>query len=81
MKRNVAVILAGGKGERSGLEQPKQMVKLAGRPLVEHTIEAFQTSPAIHEIVILLAFGSCRHLLNSSWAFFMSWTGKGMSGL
>lgn len=50
---NVAVILAAGAGERSGFDQPKQMMKLAGRPLVEHTITVFQNSPDIDEILIV----------------------------
>lgn len=50
---NVGVILAAGSGERSGFDQPKQMMKLAGRPLVEHTIEVFQTSPDIDEILVV----------------------------
>jgi 2-C-methyl-D-erythritol 4-phosphate cytidylyltransferase len=52
-KLNVAVILAAGRGERSGFEQPKQMMKLAGRPLVEHTIAIFQASKAIDEILVV----------------------------
>lgn len=50
---NVAVILAAGRGERSGFEQPKQMMKLAGRPLVEHTIAVFQNSKHIDEILVV----------------------------
>ncbi|MFN3617373.1 MAG: SDR family NAD(P)-dependent oxidoreductase [Aquabacterium sp.] len=50
---NVAVILAAGSGERAGFDQPKQMMKLAGRPLVEHTIEVFQTCPDIDEILVV----------------------------
>lgn len=50
---NVAVILAAGSGERSGFDQPKQMMKLAGRPLVEHTITVFQNSPDIDEILVV----------------------------
>ncbi|MEY4764084.1 bifunctional cytidylyltransferase/SDR family oxidoreductase [Aquabacterium sp.] len=50
---NVGVILAAGHGERSGFEQPKQMMKLAGRPLVEHTLRVFQDSPDIHEILVV----------------------------
>lgn len=53
MKKNVAVILAAGKGERSGFEQPKQMMKLAGKPIIEHTIEAFQNHNLIDEIVVV----------------------------
>jgi 2-C-methyl-D-erythritol 4-phosphate cytidylyltransferase len=50
---NVGVILAAGRGERSGFEQPKQMMKLAGRPLVEHTISVFQNSKDIDEILVV----------------------------
>jgi 2-C-methyl-D-erythritol 4-phosphate cytidylyltransferase len=53
MKKNVAVILAAGSGNRSGFEIPKQMVKLAGKPVVVHTIEAFEKSNLIHEIVVV----------------------------
>lgn len=52
-KKNIAVILAGGRGERSGFDVPKQMMKLAGKPIIEHTISAFQTSDCIDEIVVV----------------------------
>ena len=45
--KNVAVILAGGRGTRSGFSKPKQMMKLAGRPVLEHVARAFQTNAAI----------------------------------
>lgn len=51
--KNIAVILAAGRGERSGFEVPKQMMKLAGKPIVEHTISAFQNCNAIDEIIIV----------------------------
>lgn len=53
IKKNIAVILAGGSGERSGFEMPKQMMKLAGKPIVEHTISAFQNCSVIDEIIIV----------------------------
>ncbi|SEP22787.1 bifunctional cytidylyltransferase/SDR family oxidoreductase [Trujillonella endophytica] len=56
-RRNVAVVLAGGSGVRVGLSIPKQLIKIAGRPIIEHTIAALQTSPVIDEIVILMAPG------------------------
>jgi 2-C-methyl-D-erythritol 4-phosphate cytidylyltransferase len=52
-KKNIAVILAAGSGERSGFEIPKQLVKLAGKPIVEHTISSFQNSGSIDEIIIV----------------------------
>lgn len=53
MKKNIAVILAAGSGERSGFDLPKQMMKLAGKPIVEHTITAFQKSNCIDEIIVV----------------------------
>ncbi|AXT84504.1 2-C-methyl-D-erythritol 4-phosphate cytidylyltransferase [Aeromicrobium sp. A1-2] len=55
--RNVAVILAGGTGTRVGLSIPKQLIKIAGKTIIEHTIATFQASPLIDEIVILMAPG------------------------
>ena len=40
--RNVAVVLAGGTGTRVGLNIPKQLIKIAGKPIIEHTIAAMQ---------------------------------------
>lgn len=53
MKKNIAVILAGGLGERAGFSRPKQLVKLAGRPVIAHTLERFQNHAAIDEIAIV----------------------------
>lgn len=55
--RNVAVILAGGTGTRVGLSIPKQLIKIAGKTIIEHTIAAFEASPVIDEIVVLMAPG------------------------
>ncbi len=51
--KNIGVILAAGSGERSGFGIPKQLIKLAGKPIVEHTISAFQNCPVIDEIIIV----------------------------
>ena len=55
--RNVAVILAGGTGSRVGLSIPKQLIKIAGKPIIEHTIIALSRSPLIDEIVIMMTPG------------------------
>lgn len=55
--RNVAVVLAGGAGTRIGHAVPKQLLPLAGRPVIEHSIAVFQRSPAIDEIVVVMAAG------------------------
>lgn len=55
--RNVAVILAGGVGTRIGLDTPKQLIKIAGRPIMEHTLAIFDEHPMIDEIIVLMARG------------------------
>ena len=51
--KNVGVILASGIGERSGFARPKQLVKLAGRPVIAHALERFQAHEGIEEIAIV----------------------------
>ena len=51
--RAIAVILAGGIGERGGFSRPKQLVKLAGRPVISHALERFQTHDGIDEMCIV----------------------------
>ena len=53
MRRNIAVILAGGVGTRLGLSTPKQFFKVAGKMVVEHTIDAFERNSHIDEIAIV----------------------------
>ncbi|WP_440444123.1 D-ribitol-5-phosphate cytidylyltransferase [Phascolarctobacterium sp.] len=51
---NVAIILAGGVGSRLGLGKPKQFMKVAGKTVLEHTVDAFQKHNLIDEIVIVM---------------------------
>lgn len=53
--KNVAIILAGGKGTRLGLDRPKQFLKIAGKTILEHTVEVFQKNRNIHEIAIVMS--------------------------
>lgn len=55
-KKNVAVILAGGAGTRSGFAQPKQLVPLAGVPVIAHALRCFDEHPKIHEICIVAPY-------------------------
>lgn len=52
--RTVAVVLAGGTGQRVGLDIPKQLLKIAGKSILEHTLLAFEQSPEIDDIVLLM---------------------------
>lgn len=51
---NIAVILAGGKGTRLGADTPKQFLKVAGKMVIEHTIDVFQSHPLIDEIAVVV---------------------------
>jgi ribitol-5-phosphate 2-dehydrogenase (NADP+) / D-ribitol-5-phosphate cytidylyltransferase len=53
----IAVLLAGGVGTRVGLDIPKQLIKVAGRTILEHTMAAFQAHPMVDEIVVMMAEG------------------------
>ena len=55
--RTVAVVLAGGSGERFGTALPKQLLPLAGKPLIEHSVAAFEQAPGIDAILVVMAAG------------------------
>lgn len=52
--KNIAVILAGGVGSRLGADIPKQFLKVAGRMVIEHTIDAFDRHPLIDEVCVVV---------------------------
>lgn len=52
-KRNVAVVLAGGKGSRMGADIPKQFFEIQGKTVLEYSVEAFDSHPSIDEVVIV----------------------------
>lgn len=52
-KSVTAVILAAGKGLRMGGAVPKQFMELEGRPVLAHTLLAFEAAPSIDSMVIV----------------------------
>lgn len=48
-----AVVLAGGSGSRMGTGKTKQMLVLRSKPLVVHTLLAFEKSEYIDEIIVV----------------------------
>ena len=53
--RNIAIILAGGVGNRVGGDKPKQLLPLVdGRTILEHSVDAFEQAPSIDEIAIVM---------------------------
>jgi 2-C-methyl-D-erythritol 4-phosphate cytidylyltransferase len=53
----VALIVAAGRGERLGAERPKALVELAGRPLLQWSVDALRAVAAIGRIVVALPAG------------------------
>ena len=49
---NIGLILAGGKGKRSGEKIPKQFVKVNNKPMIVYTLEKFQECHMIDAIYI-----------------------------
>jgi 2-C-methyl-D-erythritol 4-phosphate cytidylyltransferase len=54
----VALIVAAGSGERLGSDRPKAFVELAGRPLVQWSIDALRAVEGIDRIVLALPPGA-----------------------
>jgi 2-C-methyl-D-erythritol 4-phosphate cytidylyltransferase len=52
--RKIALIVAGGSGNRLKGETPKQFVRINGKPMLMHTIEAFRKNDHLFEFVIVL---------------------------
>lgn len=49
----VAIVLAGGKGRRMESDIPKQYLELNGKPIIYYSINQFQNSDIIDEIVLV----------------------------
>ncbi len=50
----VALVVAAGRGERLGSGRPKALVELAGKPMVEWSVQALRSVGAVREIVVAL---------------------------
>lgn len=55
MKRNIAVVLAGGSGRRMGTNVPKQYLEIRGRMVIEYAIDAFDKNPHIDEVAVVVS--------------------------
>jgi len=55
--KTYGVVLAGGVGARLGLSVPKQMVKVSGKTILEHTVAALHDSQVIDEMIVMVTPG------------------------
>ena len=51
--KTIAAILAGGSGTRIGGEVPKQMLPLGGKPVLAHSVGAFDAHPGVDAVVVV----------------------------
>lgn len=51
------VVPAAGRGARVGGDRPKQYLPLAGKPLIEHTLDRLAAHPQIAGLLVILAKG------------------------
>lgn len=55
--KTYGVVLAGGVGSRLGLSVPKQMVKISGKTILEHTVAAMHNSSAVDAMIVMITPG------------------------
>ena len=60
----VALLIAGGSGQRMGQDIPKQFLTVYERPVIIYTLEAFQKHPSIDEIAVVCKEG-WEHVLDA----------------
>ncbi len=54
---NIALIIAGGKGNRMNQDIPKQFITVNERPVIVYTLEAFEKHPEIDAIAVVCIEG------------------------
>jgi 2-C-methyl-D-erythritol 4-phosphate cytidylyltransferase len=54
---NIALITAGGRGERMHQDIPKQFLNVFDKPIIVYTLEAFQSHPDIDSIAVVCLEG------------------------
>lgn len=54
---NIAVIIAGGSGQRMGKNMPKQFIEIDGKPVLVYTLEGFESHPNVDAIEVVCIDG------------------------
>ncbi len=50
--KTIAIIPSGGTGSRTGLNIPKQYLKINNKEIIAYTLQVFQNSPLVDEIIV-----------------------------
>ena len=56
-----AVILAGGSGSRMAEAMPKQYLEIGAKPILNHSIDAFENAECINEIILVVPCGQVEY--------------------
>lgn len=62
--KSIALIFAGGAGQRMGAEVPKQFLQVCGKEIIIHTLELFEENEQVDEIYIACIEGWIPFLQN-----------------
>jgi 2-C-methyl-D-erythritol 4-phosphate cytidylyltransferase len=54
MKKNLAIIMAGGTGSRIDGDLPKQFLTLSGKTILQHSIDKFENHPGIDHVFLVI---------------------------
>ena len=57
VKMNIAIIIAGGSGNRMGQDIPKQFINVYDKPVLIYTLESFQRHPQVDAIEVVCIDG------------------------
>lgn len=70
--KGVAIIVAAGMGKRMKNKMPKAFLPLLKKPILAHTLQPFEKSPFIHEIIVVVPKGFegfCRKQIIDKYGF------------
>ena len=56
-KKCTAIVLSAGQGTRMGTAIQKQYIEISGKPIIFYTLDAFQKSAIIDDIVLVVGEG------------------------
>lgn len=82
---NVAVIIAGGSGQRMGHDIPKQFISVYDKPIIIYTLEGFERHPQVDAIAVvcldgwqdvLRAYAKQHHITKLKWVVTGGSTGQ-----
>lgn len=72
MERNVAIVLAAGRGKRMNSAVQKQYLKIGGHPVLAYSLAQFEQCPFIEEVVLVTGqeeIGYCREEIAGRYGF------------